>query len=657
MKLRLLLLLFVLSLLLTACISLAEDVTPPPDYVSPTQAAPLSELFPAAAPDVANGALIYAEKCAPCHGPTGQADGPQASMLPVDVPALGQPEVARRSSPARWYAIVTEGNLNNFMPGFASLTDQERWDVVAYAHSLSVTPAEVQAGKAVYEANCALCHGSQGKSAPNADLTNLQWLASRSLDEWAASVSKGMAPAMPAFEGQLADADIYASLAYARTFAYTAPQALVRAEQATPTPAPVSGDESAAEADTPAEGESAPDAPVETDETAGTTGGQVSGLISSGAGGALPSGLTVVLHGFDHDVPSGSFSEVVTLEAAVGADGRYLFEGVEMPEGRAFYVSLDYAGVEYSSEAAFVQDGLETFDLPIQVYETSADPSVLEISQAHILLDFSNPDVVSVIHYLVINNPTERTIVSPGEGQPVVSFSLPEGFSNLQFENGVLGGRFMPTSDGFGDQVSILPGADQYQLVFAYDLPHTAPDGLALLFGGGSSDLSIPLTLPASSVTVLVPEGVTAAGTSFVDAGLQSMGSGVNFQMYRAGALPAGQNLDFKISGTPRIDATGSAAESNNQNIIIGVGALGLALILVGGYMFWRDRRKETEDDFDDELEESDEDEEDEAPGPDEDDILDAIVALDDQYKDGNISEVAYRERRAELKAQLKKLQ
>ena len=37
-----------------------------------------------------------------------------------------------------------------------------------------------------------------------------------------------------------------------------------------------------------------------------------------------------------------------------------------------------------------------------------------------------------------------------------------------------------------------------------------------------------------------------------------------------------------------------------------------------------------------------------------EDELLDAIIALDDQYKTGNISEEAYKERRAELKAQLR---
>lgn len=647
MKFRVILFAALLSLTLSACISLAEDVTPPPDYTPPAPVPTLGALFPAAAPDAVNGAAIYAEKCAPCHGPTGQGDGPQASVLSVAVPALGQPEVARRASPARWYTIVTEGNLTNFMPGFASLSDQERWDVVAYAHSLSTSPAEVEAGRAVYEANCALCHGPNGKSAPNADLTNLQWLASRSLDEWAASVSKGMAPAMPAFEGKLADADIYASLAYARTFAYTAPVAVSGAEQAGPTPEPVD------ETETPAEGESVPAAPVETEAVEAASGGQVSGQISSGSGGVLPTGLKVVLHGFDHDTPNNQFSEVLTLEASVSADGRYLFENIDMPEGRAFYVSLDYAGTEYSSDAAFVRDGLTIFDLPIQVYESSADSSVLEISQAHVLLDFSTPDMVSIIHFLVIDNPTERTIVAPGEGQPVVSFSLPSEFSNLQFENGILGERFLPTADGFGDTVNVLPGTDQYQLVFAYDLPYTAPSGLATLFGGSATDFSLPLTLSARSVTLLVPEGVTASGAGLTDGGLQSMGSDINFQMYRAGSLTAGQQLAFKISGSPKSAATIDSASDNNQNILIGIGVLGLVLILVGGYLFWRDRRIVEAEDLEEDEEDFDEEDDDE-PEIDEDEILDAIVALDDQFKDGNIAEAAYRERRAGLKAKLR---
>ena len=61
-----------LALLLSACnFTLAQDVTPPPGYVPPTPAATLGPLFPARAASTGNGALIFAEKCAPCHGATG----------------------------------------------------------------------------------------------------------------------------------------------------------------------------------------------------------------------------------------------------------------------------------------------------------------------------------------------------------------------------------------------------------------------------------------------------------------------------------------------------------------------------------------------------------------------------------------------------------
>ncbi|MDX9991517.1 MAG: c-type cytochrome [Anaerolineales bacterium] len=649
MKFRVIFLVALLGLALSGCLSLAEDITPPPDYVPPAPAPTLGALFPAAAPDIAKGAALYAEKCAPCHGPGGQGDGPQADMLSVEVPALAQPAVARRAAPAAWFGIVTQGNLTNFMPGFASLSDPQRWDVVAYAHSLSTSPAEVAAGQAVYEANCALCHGPNGKSAPNADFTNLQWLASRSLDDWAGSVRQGLAPEMPAFEGQLADADIYAALAYARTFAYSAPLAV------SPPPDSAQSAASTPEAAAPAEAESLPNAPAETGETIPVDGGQVSGLVSSGAGVDLPSGLKVVLHGFDHGA-GGSFAETLTREASLAADGRYLFEKVEVPEGRAFYVSLNYEGLEYASEAAFVQDGLVAFDLPIEIYATSSDSSLLEIAQAHVLLDFSTPQKITIIHFFVIDNPSQTTIVAPSEGQPVVAFRLPQGFENLEFEDGALGGRFLMTEDGFGDTTTVLPGEGQYQLVFAYDLPYSAPSGLARLWGSSAQELSLPLTLGARSVTILVPEGVTASAPGLADAGLQQMGGSVNFQMYRAGALPPGQELKFEFSGSPKSAATLDEAPNSNQNIIIGIGALGIVLIAVGGYLFWRERRRAAEEqDFPDDPETLAEDE---RPQPEigQDEILDAILALDDQFKAGNLSETAYHERRAQLKTQLKKM-
>src|SRR5215211_6464368 len=147
-----------LAFLLSACsLSLAQDITPPPNYVPPTPAATLGPLFPAEVPSTENGALIFAEKCAPCHGATGLGDGEQGIQLNVTVPAFGLPEIARPASPAQWYTVVTQGNMERFMPPFASLSDQERWDVVAFAMTLHTSEEEIAKGRELFETNCANC--------------------------------------------------------------------------------------------------------------------------------------------------------------------------------------------------------------------------------------------------------------------------------------------------------------------------------------------------------------------------------------------------------------------------------------------------------------------------------------------------------------------
>src|SRR4030095_12858251 len=158
MKLRIPILLTATTLILTACnFTLAEDVTPPPNYVPPTPAPTLGPLFPTQIPSIENGAAIFAEKCAPCHGATGLGDGPQGIQLGVTVPAFGLPEIARPASPAQWYTTVTRGNMERFMPPFVSLSDQERWDVVAYAMMLHASEKEITTGKALFDANCTSC--------------------------------------------------------------------------------------------------------------------------------------------------------------------------------------------------------------------------------------------------------------------------------------------------------------------------------------------------------------------------------------------------------------------------------------------------------------------------------------------------------------------
>jgi len=637
MRFRLVSLIF-LSFLLAGCISLAEDVTPPPGYVAPTPAPVLAmNVFPASAPDVNNGAAIYAEKCAACHGPTGQGDGAQASALPVAVPPLGQAAYAYDKSPARWYAIVTQGNLQNFMPGFASLGDQERWDVVAYALSLGATAEQVQAGKTLYEVNCAECHGPDGQKLTNANLANQERMAALSNQEIAVLSQKGIPPAMPA--ANLSDVDAAYLAAYARTLTFVSSGRVAAAPASTPQPAPGTPESAPAESAVPA----AEATPVE-------QRGTISGTIINGSGGEIPAGLKVTLHTFIHNLATQQFTEGELREAVVSSQGTYQFSDLPLSSTDAYYVSVDYGGVIYESAAAIPSsDGLNEYSLPITIYETTTDTSSLAISTAHILLDYSQPGIIQVVEFFVFANMGNQAIVAAEMGQPVIEIPLPQGYQNLQFENGVLGERFLQTADGFGDTLPIPPTDSQgeYSIVFAFDMPYQADSSpLAGLFGGQKFELTQKFSIKTSALNLLVPQGVKAEGANFTDGGAQSMGNGFTFQLYRAGSLEAGQTFTAKISGSPTAaNSTISQPSDSSRNLIIGIGAFGVILILAGAFFYWRDRQKE-EDEGD--LAEEDDEE------MSEDDILDAIIALDDQLRAGNLSEEAYQERRAELKGMLR---
>ena len=637
MKSRFIVLLAFFAVLLSSC-SLAEDITPPPNYQSPTPAPTMSPLFPAAPPDLVSGAAIFATECAPCHGAKGLGDGVMAAQLQTPPTALGKPEIARAATPANWYTTVTQGNIQSFMPPFnTKLSDQQRWDVVAYAISLGAASDEIGNGKTVYETNCAQCHGPDGKTDPKVNLTDQALMAKLTQDDIAGFVNKGIG-SMPGLGGKIADADAYAVAAYIRTFTFPTEQLAAAASTSTP----------AAVASTP-EGTLVP-----TDVSSATTTptqavGSISGKITNGSGGAIPVTLKAVLHTFDHDTTTQQFNEAATQEAPVATDGTYMFANLPMTQTRAYYVSVDYAGATYESSPAIPQqDGKTSYDLPISIYDTTTDASGLAAEQVHVILDYSKPDLVQVVEFFVITNPGTKTVIPAGKGDAVIKVSLPKGYANLKFEQGALGDRFIKTDDGFADTGSVNPGSQQYQIVFAFDLPLPKPG----LFGGQKLEFTQPLSIKANAVSVLVPDGVTITSSTFSPGGSQDMGNGTSFQVYNAIGLDSGKSLDIVASGAPKTAdqaATSATGANTTQNIIIGVGALGFVLILTGGWLFWRDRKRANETDEDDELDENDDE-----PDDDTDEILDSIVALDDQFKTGNISEEAYKERRAELKAKLK---
>ncbi len=616
MKLRIPLLLIITTLALSACtFTLAADVTPPPGYVPPTPMPTLGPLFPPSAPDIENGKAIYAEKCAPCHGDTGLGDGSDGKQLPVTVAALALPEIAHKAPPSAWFTMVTQGNIERFMPPFTSLNEQERWDVISYALTLHTTPEMIEKGKTIFETNCADCADK---------FTNPEKMAALSETDLVNLIKTGGGD-IPPFGSDLSDQDAYAVAAYLRTLTFAPPQ--LAAEPATVTETPVSPETGTPSAEAaPLEGTAQAEVTPEATAIAGV--GPVSGVIDNQTGAALPSDLKVTLHGFEHGAdPNAGPQEMLALEGAVEADGVFKFENVEIPERRIFVAEVTVDGITYQSDFALVETGAVEVTLPdIVVHATTDDYSTLTVDTLQIFFDYANADSIQAFAVYSIMNTTDKTVlVNMGDAQEIPFITFPEGAEGLGYEATQDSASFTPTDSGF----AIAPSEVPYGLVAFASYPKDSKIEFKQL-----------VSLPVTSTVIFLPEGMAAKGDNLTDGGIQAL-QGTNFQVYDGGSLNTGDTITFTLSGKP--EATSDTADvTQNQTLLIGVGALGLVLIIAGVWMYLRDRsRIEEKDEEEDEFEDSES-------------VLDAIIALDDLHRAGKLNDEAYHNRRDELKAKLK---
>jgi mono/diheme cytochrome c family protein len=558
-------------------------------------------------------------------------DGEQGIKLNVTVPAFGLPEVARPASPAQWYTVVTQGRVERFMPPFASLNDQQRWDVVAYAMTLHTSEEEVAKGKELFEANCVNCSTDF--------FQDQEKMAALSEVELARMIKQGN-DQVPAFAAPFSEEDLWAVTAYLRTLSFdTAP--IVSAPQASATPGSLSLTETPS-AETPAGTiigtaagtEQAPATSAAT--TVAKEGfGTVSGSVENKTGTDLPVDLKVTLRGYDHGAdPSKGPQEVFSQEGSVDEQGSFVFESIEMPLNRIFLAEVTVDGVDLKSGFAIVKEGDTNLTLPpIMLYNKTEDISALVVDETRIFFEYGT-DVVQVYNVYSFRNPSDQVIVVKfNENGEVPFLKAPEGSSGFGYEPLQDSEPFQQVENG----LAIPPSEGSYGLIAFASVPKAKEYNFSQQF-----------VLPAAKVTVFVPEGITIQSDKSKDLGVQAM-QDFNFQIYEIGSMTAGEKLSLSVSGTPKEPETPSASApadtTSRQNLLIGAGALGVALILAGGWMYLRDRHRE---------EDAIGEEEEGAEFDSSDDVIDAIIALDDLHRARKISQEAYQKRRAELKDILK---
>jgi cytochrome c oxidase cbb3-type subunit I/II len=128
-------------------------------------------LHPASEPDdlqeeISRGRNFFAANCASCHGSTGKGDGPGSQSLlpkPADLSAA-------RFSDERLSSVLWNGITGSAMPPWRQTSAEDLRALIAYIDSLHVASAppatqqgaSLDAGKALFLASCASCHGDTG---------------------------------------------------------------------------------------------------------------------------------------------------------------------------------------------------------------------------------------------------------------------------------------------------------------------------------------------------------------------------------------------------------------------------------------------------------------------------------------------------------------
>ena len=361
----------------------------------------------------------------------------------------------------------------------------------------------------------------------------------------------------------------------------------------------------------------------------------IDGTVTLASGAAIPNGTIATL--LLYNTTSGQVAQ--TLTTPILPDGKYEFTNIPADTTTVYLVTVDYNGVTYNSVPASFDGTLFLFDLPITIYETTDDLNVLTITQTHLQFDFSTAGQVQVMVLYVIINSGGNSVIVPSDGTSIPFIQIPEGAASVQYQLAQSSSPLLNAANGF----ALLPGADlQYGIIATFTLPYTN----RLVFAQ-------PFSLPVSSATIIVPEGVKVRSDQLTDGGTQaSSGTPVTtYHLYQASSLASGSTLTLTISGMPG-DKAGFVLDQRTW-LMIGVGAVGLILIGLGVFLFVRDRKlRKLEEEFEGDDVEGDED----ALGDDRESIMDAIIALDDQNKAGDISKEAYEKRRDELKDRLKNL-
>ncbi len=606
-----------LILIVSACQGLAGEpeiiATLPPATVAPTLPPDIG--YPLDAPNLANGAQIFAANCTRCHGPSGAGDGEFVLNGQVEnIPDLTDAVRREERTPQDYFEIITNGRIESLMPPWkGTLSEAERWDVAFYAYMLAYDAEQLAQGEVIWAQECAACHGESGAGdGPEAaniprsvgDFTNLQNIIGLSDAAIYNITAEGQGPHMPAFNETLSEEELRAVTAYVRTLATSGNMPQPEATEAAPVPSAT---------------EEAATSPEETTVT-------IEGVVTNETpGGTVPADLTVVLQ-------YGTPEWLERLETPINEDGTFTFENVPVGSDIFYQAFVEYNDQFFAGNILTDLSEQDTAEIQIRIWELTEDPSVLSISSVLYQLSAAG-DTLRILQIFRVNNESDRVFTTsetlPDGRKPVLTFELPPASLLLNNDSG----RYIQLEDRpvVVDTRPLLPGADNF-IQLSYIVPY---EGSAII----EQAITYPLNGP---VRLLVADDVLeiSGGEQFPYLGEETIRDNVYRTYGGTLQLQPGEILRFEVSGIA--EAAAEVTQSQQSSDSSGVPLLAIVLVVlgvavIGATIVLMQRNSKSKD-------------------AQIDNLLRQIAELDEMHEAGEINHDVYRRQREAYKARLAEL-
>jgi mono/diheme cytochrome c family protein len=255
--------------------------------------------------------------------------------------------------------------------------------------------------------------------------------------------------------------------------------------------------------------------------------GIIRGQIVQPAASSIP--LTVSLVSLEAYV---DFQRVAFFTATADTAGQFQFENLAVDPGIVYMAAAASEGISYSSPVLSLAPETPVITTTIRIFGQTDDATGVTIDRAHWIID-ARPGALLVAEIYQFGNRSDRTFVGTRvagiDAAVTLALQVPAGAQEISFQNGTLGDRFRQQGSIIYDTTPVVPGDSTRQIVMQYVLPYAGEEAL----------LTQEFRYPVAALNLLVAdlpqlrvstESLTAMGPQDIQGNLYQMWQGQNLQ-------------------------------------------------------------------------------------------------------------------------------